>query len=309
MKNPLIVLMGGFGNQLFQLAFALERYPDKPFRLETNLGRPRVAINNQLDLQSYSLPSRVSVTSEHAGRLTRKLINLVLRMSISERNMKLKFRVVASLGLLLKIVRKENSRVVCGSGVGLSELNHRTSKANDLVIGYFQSSRFFSEKTLALLKEMKYTQTIDGYEVYKEMALSLKPIIVHVRLGDYELEDGIGLLPNSYYLNALSIALNEYPNSPIWIFSNDMPKTIERFKDFDFSNLVFVEDNWNSTSATFEIMRLGSSYVIANSSFSYWAALLSKAPKPLVIAPKPWFQGSLSPNEILPDNWKTVPTK
>jgi hypothetical protein len=73
--------------------------------------------------------------------------------------------------------------------------------------------------------------------------------------------------------------------------------------------MVFIDDIWNSASATFEIMRLGSAYVIANSSFSYWAAMLSRTPNPLVIAPKPWFQGAESPNQILPANWATIPTR
>jgi hypothetical protein len=156
---------------------------------------------------------------------------------------------------------------------------------------------------------MECAQQIAGYEDYREMAHDQKPIVVHVRLGDYELEKGIGLLPNSYYIDALEVALKEYPDSPIWVFSNDLPKTKERFLDLQFKDVLFIEDNWNSASATFEVMRLGSAFVIANSSFSYWAAMLSKDPNPLVIAPKPWFQGTLSPNAILPGNWKTVPTK
>lgn len=309
MKNPVVVLMGGFGNQLFQLAFALERYADQPFLLETSFGSPRIALNGKLDLQSYQLPPNVSVANLEAGRVTRKLLNLMLRISISHANSKVKFGLIWVLSLLLKIVRMRNLTIVCGSEVGFSKINHPRSKKNDVVLGYFQSVRFLSEGTIEVLKNMDYTQRIDGFEKFKEMASALKPIVVHVRLGDYELENGIGILTNTYYLEALEAAVRAYPESPIWIFSNDLPKTRERFSDFKFKNIHFVEDNWNSASATFEVMRLGSAFVIANSSFSYWAAMLSKESNPLVIAPKPWFQGTASPNAILPENWMTVPTK
>jgi hypothetical protein len=309
MKNPVVVLMGGFGNQLFQLAFALERYADHPFFLETSFGSPRIGLNDKLDLQNYQLPPNVSVVNLEAGRVTRKLLNLILRISLSHASLMVKFGLVWVISLLLKIVRRRNLTVVCGSEVGFSKINHPKSSRNDLVLGYFQSTRFLSERTIEVLRNMECAQRIDGLENFKEMASALKPIVVHVRLGDYELEKGIGLLPNSYYFEALEAAVREYPESPIWIFSNDLLKTKIRFSDFNFKNMVFVEDNWNSASATFEVMRLGSAFVIANSSFSYWAAMLSKVSNPLIIAPKPWFQGTSSPNAILPDNWKTVPTK
>lgn len=309
MKVPRIVLMGGFGNQLFQLAFGLERYSDRQFALETSLGGPRFAENGNLDLESYLLPSRVSVINESANRLSRKLTNMVLRVSISNSPQIIKFRIVALCSLLLKITHRKNLKSVCASGVGFSELNYPKPGNNDLAIGYFQSSFFFSERTLETLRSMEHTQIIDGYGDYAAIAVKQRPIMVHVRLGDYELETGIGLLPNSYYIAAIQTARFHSPNSPIWIFSNDIPKVRDRFSDFKFEEMIFIEDHWNSAASTFEVMRLGSAYVIANSSFSYWAAMLSKAPNPLVIAPEPWFQGTVSPSKILPPEWKTIRTK
>lgn len=309
MRNPIVVLMGGFGNQMFQFAFALERYPDKPFMLETSLASARLAVNGNLELENYQLPSNVTVADLGATRLSRKLVNVVLRASLSRASLKFKFSLIKTIELFLKIAVWQNFRVLCSSGVGFSKLNHEKSSDNELIIGYFQSSKFFTGKTLNVLMNMEHIPQIDDYEKYEKIANSQKPIVVHVRLGDYELEKGIGLLPDSYYLEALNLATKKYPDSPIWIFSNDISKAKSRFKDFDFKEMFFIEDNWNSTSATFEIMRLGSAYVIANSSFSYWAAMLSKNSNPLIIAPQPWFQGTDSPHEILPDKWKTISTR
>lgn len=309
MKNPTVVLMGGFGNQMFQFAFALERYSNKPFNLETSLGSPRLNAQGNLDLENYRLPSNVTVTNQGASRLIRKLINLVLRASLGKLTLKVKFGLIKSYEFFINVANRQNFRVLCSSGVGFSKLNLESSSENELVIGYFQSHKFFSKETLNVLKNMQYIPQFDDYEKYKSIARVKKPIVVHVRLGDYELEKGIGLLPNAYYSDALNLATKLFPDSPLWIFSNDIQKTKSRFKDFNYEEMLFIEDYWNSTSATFEVMRLGSAYVIANSSFSYWAAMLSRNPNPLVIAPQPWFQGTDSPNEILPANWKTIPTK
>ena len=309
MKRPSIVLMGGFGNQLFQLAFSLERYGNSPLNLETSLASPRISSDGNIDLLSYRLPLGLTVEKVRSGRFSRKLVNVILRISISRASARVKFLLVLVVSQLLKILLVQNMRVVSSFGLGYSQLNYQDRCDNDLVIGYFQSSNFLSVDTIETIKSMEYIKEIEGIEKYREVALTQNPIIVHVRLGDYEQEPGIGVLPSSYYSDALKIVIAKFPNSPIWIFSNDIPSTKRRFHNFGFEGMVFIDDIWNSASATFEIMRLGSAYVIANSSFSYWAAMLSRTPNPLVIAPKPWFQGAESPNQILPANWATIPTR
>jgi hypothetical protein len=61
-----------------------------------------------------------------------------------------------------------------------------------------------------------------------------------------------------------------------------------------------------SPAATLEVMRFGAGYVIANSSFSWWAAFLSKKPDVEVIAPQPWFQGMDEPRDLIPPNWQRI---
>ena len=53
-------------------------------------------------------------------------------------------------------------------------------------------------------------------------------------------------------------------------------------------------------------MRYGHGYIIANSSLSWWAASLSHAKNPLVVAPSPWFKQIGTPNKLIPDNWNTL---
>jgi hypothetical protein len=55
-------------------------------------------------------------------------------------------------------------------------------------------------------------------------------------------------------------------------------------------------------------MRLGEGYVIANSTFSWWGAYLSRSSNPLIIAPRPWFSKVESPRDLIPDSWLTIET-
>jgi hypothetical protein len=47
--------------------------------------------------------------------------------------------------------------------------------------------------------------------------------------------------------------------------------------------------------------------IIANSSFSWWAAWLNVNPNKIVIAPERWFNNkSLANQDILPDSWHKI---
>ena len=61
-----------------------------------------------------------------------------------------------------------------------------------------------------------------------------------------------------------------------------------------------------STALTFEIMRLGYGYVLANSTFSWWAAYLTRNLEVEVVAPEPWFIGHPDPDLLIPRDWHRI---
>ena len=50
------------------------------------------------------------------------------------------------------------------------------------------------------------------------------------------------------------------------------------------------------------LMSIGAAHIIANSSFSWWSARLSRFTT-AVIAPDPWFRNRATPEELLPLDW------
>lgn len=308
--RPKVLLMGGFGNQLFQIAFALERYKTGEIEIESSFGAPRTNVNGRAEVWSYQLPSRLVEINSKKNRFVSKFLNLVLVQSISKGTY---LRKIVPLWLIRKITEfvtllnfKKFYRIVICDDVGFGSLSRKKPLKNDFVIGYFQSAKWFSSETLSILREITPVVEIEEISHLVRASSLSRPIIVHVRLGDYEQESGIGLLPFDYYLNGLNELIERFPESEIWLFSNDLQKAKSMFSRWQGKSIQYIEDNWNSTAATFEAMRLGHGYLIANSTFSYWSALLSKSSDPFVIAPSPWFLHSKEPREILPPDWKVI---
>ena len=101
--------------------------------------------------------------------------------------------------------------------------------------------------------------------------------------------------------------LNKVTGDPhIYVFSDDPEWARDNLK---FSVPTRVVDH-NSGAADFEDMRLMSlckHNIIANSSFSWWAAWLNANADKNVIAPKAWFgDPKLNNPDITPDNWQRI---
>lgn len=307
--RPKLLLLGGFGNQLFQIAFALERYKDAEIDIESTFGSPRKNAFGKAEVWNYNLPRQLIEVNTPSNRVVSKFLNLALLENFSKNKLRrrIKTTVVNKCAeIVATIYFKGRKRIVASDNVGFGLLTHDRTSKSDLVLGYFQSHKWFSTQTISLMRAIEPISTIDDIQYLVAESAVTRPIIVHVRLGDYELETGIGILPFRYYEDGLRKLTNLLPMSEIWLFSNDLPKAKTIFSQWTGREIRFIEDSWNSTASTFEAMRLGQGYVIANSTFSYWAALLSRCSNPTVIAPAPWFLNSESPRDILPPNWMEI---
>jgi hypothetical protein len=47
-------------------------------------------------------------------------------------------------------------------------------------------------------------------------------------------------------------------------------------------------------------------FIISNSTYSWWAAWLGRAPEKTVIAPRQWFQAATVPAGLIPPEWITI---
>jgi len=115
-------------------------------------------------------------------------------------------------------------------------------------------------------------------------------IAVHFRGGDYinnpQTASYHGVLDEAYYQESFNAMIKQFPNAQFTLFS-DSPA------NFQFSFLSDFKVEWmdepNEVCA-FKAMLKFQSFIIANSSFSWWAAYLNHKKEGRIIAPKRWFK-------------------
>lgn len=143
--------------------------------------------------------------------------------------------------------------------------------------GYWQDPRYFAHMLPILKEEIRVREEFYTPEFLKlrEIILNANSISIHIRRGDFI--GKVNLLSLDYYLNAL-----EEVNGRVFVFSDDT-EWVKRnwFKE----NFPCVHLN---EYLDFELMRLCKHNIIANSTFSWWAAMLNNNTGKIVVAPKQW---------------------
>lgn len=129
-------------------------------------------------------------------------------------------------------------------------------------------------------------------------------VALHIRHGDYI--NGIhiiGVIPLDYYRTCVAELKKSFENITVFVFSDDLTWAQENLK-LDVPT-EFVKD-CETDNEEFHLMCLCKHTIIANSTFSWWAAWLNPNPDKKVFAPFPWSRSGLWDNGI-PSSWTRIP--
>lgn len=305
-----IALTGGLGNQLFQLAAALERANGRDILINDSLLAPRLNNVGEPELFSFLLPANVRLERNSLKQSTflSKVAGYVLRSGVEKRSWE---QIPGALLIIRQIARflfsvklRKPVGLSVNSGVGFSP--PVKSIGTIIQIGYFQTYKFASETRVnKVLKTMCPVNKSSDLSEFAKLAMEISPLVVHVRLGDYKAEKHFGIPSDDYYRAAIDELWKSGKYGEIWIFSDEPELAKEKFLEIPNSNFRWFDDSKLSPGETLELMRYGEGYVIANSTFSWWGAFLSYSENADVIAPSPWFAGMDSPIDLIPPRWLT----
>lgn len=151
--------------------------------------------------------------------------------------------------------------------------------------GYYQTEKYFehcSEDIKRLFTFEDYVASLASVSM-DILDKSKSKISIHVRLGDYvNMQQFHTVLGSDYYQKALE-HFYPYEDYQFLVFSDNIDQCKNIFPD----NFHFVEEGNDYVEMC--MMSMCDHNIIANSSFSWWAAWLNKNPNKKVIAPNNWF--------------------
>jgi hypothetical protein len=156
-----------------------------------------------------------------------------------------------------------------------------SQKPPRFIRGYFQSPKLV-EESLDLYKEelLNATELMVKNSNYWNSDI-LKRKMLHIRRGDFTKNKAtVGLLTFEYFLKQVE------KNEEIIIFTDERSDSLEILENFPTSVILGADslDTWSS----FSLLSHARLLVASNSTFSWWAGVISVLRGGEVVAPQPW---------------------
>ena len=292
----IVKILGGLGNQMFQYAFALEldHRTGEPVYLDLS-GYDDYGVHNGFELDRvFGIQPRLA-SAKDIGRLA-----------------------TIPKGIWSRFRRKYLTKAThfidryFGYYPGVFDL-----PGDRYFDGYWQSEKYFSGARDQVRRAFVFKGDMGAKNNIFLASLARPALAVHVRRGDYLASENLNVCGAAYYQAALAMALEQTAAKSIVVFSDDL-QWCRNTLSLDPDRTFYVD--WNIGAYSWRDMALMAAcdhQVIANSSFSWWAAWLNNAPGRRVYAPEVWNMRQLRSNDpyysfrfddIVPGDWTRVTT-
>lgn len=255
----------GFGNQLFTYACGYSLAKEK----ETELVIDTTLLDNGGFRKLELLKTQIRYDKRISYKRKEDLIDRAIWNKLRRRR---------AIGFLTKI---------CKESCAWDYTPERFAIKGDIYLyGFWQSYHYFGkyEKDLKDMMIPRYDMPSFIREQMQKVKME-ESVAVHIRRGDYV---KIGCtIPLLYYQKAMKVMSEEIPNIKFYIFSDDIEFAKKALGEFEGKeNVVFWEDHGQeSTLNDFFLMSSCKHQIIANSTFSWWAAYVNSNENKKIFAP------------------------
>ena len=148
-----------------------------------------------------------------------------------------------------------------------------TRKESVYLNGYWQNYRYFHDfrNEISNMLEPSFPMSDYACEMRRKIIETPDSVSVHIRRGDYV---GKADLPLSYYHEAIAALRSRLSHPVFYMFSDDISYIREQFGDREDMRMI-ENHSKEQSSEDFILMKSCSNHIIANSSYSWWAAYAS----------------------------------
>jgi predicted Zn-dependent protease len=280
----IIKLKGGLGNQMFQYAAArqlsvlhnVELKLDLSFLEKDNTDYTK----RYFELDNFKINSSIASVEEVARLNKKSLKNIISGKYVKE----------------LKL--------------GPFSIKPHTKK-DCYISGFWQSTTYFRNIEKLLKNEFEFKEPVydSFFSDIKSKILDTNSVSLHFRRGDYVTNKRAnfshGVCSIEYYQKAVNYIAKRINNPTLFIFSDDIHWVKCNFKTT--LPAIFVEQKNESLHTDFQLMSICKHNIIANSSYSWWAAWLNNNSTKIVVLPRIWFRNKWKQifiaKDFIPKQW------
>lgn len=283
----------GIGNQLFQYAFARSiqiRSGVKVFLDTGSYTDERFPVRRTSTKRSYEL-NHFNIRISEAGDEVLRKYRFLIRKDMVGRWIS----VLAEHHLwIYKVTIQQNAWEY--------KENYLKSRGNIYYKGWFQNPGYFASVRKQLVREITPKYKIHILPELKKMLQEDNMVAVHCRRGDYK--HIRNCLPEDYYMKAMAYMEEKLEKPQYLFFSDDLAWTRGQFGSKE--NIHYI-DEYGKFEDYEELMIMSRcrNLIIANSTFSWWAAWLNSYKNKIVIMPRIWVytRGKESSFPDSPSEW------
>lgn len=293
----IVKLIGGLGNQMFEYAtaYSMAKYYQTELKIDNLYFKDT---SKRLHLFTYR-PYSLSLFNISASIATSKEI---VKFTPPRDCNKYMYH-------LKKLFAKERNVLTDKDIEHYEDLTKFTPPVNFYLNGLFQKYEYFGNVLQDLRNEFTFKESLPEthIKIAKQISES-NSVCVCFRRGDYVGHPSLDVVTSDYYYEALNKLESLENDIAIYVFSDDIPWCMNNFKPQKHTP-TFVDQSYTGELAGnyFQLMMLCKHFIIPNSTYPYWAALLSTtSPDKKVIAPRIWYKGGTQRAECLPPEWTVI---
>ncbi len=285
----IVNIIGGLGNQMFQYALARnlgKRFGESVY-VDTSLF-DTYNVHNGLEIEHIFNIKLNQASPQDIKRLTRYTRHYAL------------WRIYRRLLPQKKSVCKESADAAFDESI-------LTLNIDRYYDGYWQNHRYFDDCAAEIRQIYRFALPLDekNKQIAKEITTEENSVSIHIRRGDY-LKHSIyaGICTIEYYQKAVEYIKQHIKGAlHFYIFSDDIAWCKDHIGTIlGDSSHTYID--WNQGSDSYkdmQLMTLCRHNIIANSSFSWWAAWLNEHRNNIIIAPSKWQQSDYKNHIQMPD--------
>jgi hypothetical protein len=298
-----VCCQGGLGNQLFQFIVGYVLANKNKINLRINIQRLN-SYDRQFELHRFPEINRLYISKINNYKFFFKIYLYLYPKFYKTLKKSGIYRLINFFFLHKNKKKFERSPYIFNEDLLKKKIDKNIS-----LEGFFQSEKYFIHYKKKILKLLRFPKEKNKlFQNYLNLIKNRNSVAIHIRRGDYLNNPKVryvhGILKENYYKRSINYIKKRVKNPLFFIFSDDINLVKNTFLIFNDKKHIFIDTK--SSFSDLYLMSNCKNFIIANSTFSWWGAWLSKNRHKIVCAPKKWLSAKISTPDIIPKSWVKI---